>query len=755
MRFLFILLVTAAVIFTSCREDKVGEGDIVIENEQLRLIIGTDGITRSLIYKPTNEECLIDGVNLPIFSITQERPFHNEIKLSHPNKKMTFQSNSIRWEYDKLIVGFDLIFYNVVIDVTITPQYIRFSLEDFIIEPGDFGLGVIADNITPPIHEINFLQLPVRDRKYFGEWLNVSWDDDIAINVLGTDHYARIDSEKREGYRIMIAGADRYVKLRGVGAALIVSRTDELLDNIARVEEDFDLPRGVESRRHELYNASYYSPAGINPGNVDQHLRYAKMGGFRTMKIDYSSFVESGPSWSKKGDYNWIRSLYPNGRDDLEKMLNKIKDEGIAPGFHFLHTHIGRDSKYVTPVPDHRLNLLRHFTLAEPLGKTDTEIYIEQNPMDITMADGMRVLKIGTELISYESYTTTWPYKFTGCTRSIDGTTVNSQPRGYIFGLLDVSEFGWQRSVYIDQNTSLQDEIAEKIADIFNAGFKFCYFDGSEGVNPPFWFNVAGAQWKVFKRLDPEPIFSEGAAKTHFTWHMLSGGNAFDVFRPEVLKEEIKKWPAEQAPRMKADFSRVNFGWLGYFLPGERTVGTQPDMLEYATSRAAAWDCPVSLNANLNNFEAHPRTPDNLEVLRRWEEVRARNWLTEDQKLMLQDLDHEHILLINEQEEFELLPYDQIDSVANGSREVRAFIFERGRDIYVVYWHISGYKRLELPVSSDEIILFGNIGKEKAVDNSQNNNVIIPVGDRHYLKTSNLTRDELIAAFENAKILEN
>ncbi len=751
MRLLFILLATA-VIFNSCKEDIVSEEDIVIENEQLRLIIGNDGITKSLIYKPTNEECLIEGVNMPIFSITQKRPYHNEIKLSHPNKKMTFQSNSIHWEDDKLIVGFDLIYYNAVIDVKVTPQYIRFSLEDFIIEPGDFGLGVIADNITPPIHEINFLQLPVRDREYFGEWLNVSWDDDIAINVLGTDHYARIDSEKREGYSILIAGADRDVKLRGVGAALIVSRPDEILDNIEQVEKDYNLPRGVESRRHELYNASYYFSGNVNPGNVDQHLKYAKMGGFRTFMIYYPAIVECS-GYRYLGNYEFRRSEYPNGKEDLEDMLNKIKDEGIVPGFHFLHSHIGRMSKYVTPIPDHRLNLLKHFTLAEPLGMTDPEIYIEQNPRDITMADGMRVLKIGTELISYEGYTSTWPYKFTGCTRGIDGTTINSQPRGYIFGLLDVSEFG-ARSVYIDQNTSLQDEIAEKIADIYDAGFEFCYFDGSEGVNPPFWFNVSGAQWKIFKRLNPQPIFAEGAAKTHFTWHMLSGGNAFDVFRPEVLKEEVRKWPAEQAPRMKADFSRVNFGWLGYFLPDESTVGTQPDMLEYVTSRAAAWDCPVSIQSSLNRFDAHPRTSDNLEVLRRWEEVRAKNWLTEDQKLMLQDLDQEHILLLNEQEELELVPYDQIDNVANGSREVRAFIFERKNDLYVVYWHISDNKKLELPLSPEDITLLESIGNEKAVNSSQDN-ITIPVGDRHFLKTSNLTRDELIAAFENGKIIEN
>jgi len=50
-----------------------------------------------------------------------------------------------------------------------------------------------------------------------------------------------------------------------------------LLDNIARLEEDYGLPKGVESRRNELINASYYWTGDLCPENVEQHLHYAKM----------------------------------------------------------------------------------------------------------------------------------------------------------------------------------------------------------------------------------------------------------------------------------------------------------------------------------------------------------------------------------------------------------------------------------------------------------------------------------------------
>ena len=746
---LFFVIGTVFMASATNNKNKSEKSDIIIENEQFKLVIGRNAIAKSLVLKSNNEECLMKGENIAIFSVTQERPYHNEIKLAHPNKKTTFQADTIYREGDKLIVGFELIPYQAIIQIKETPAYVGFSLYDFItdgIYPGYLKIT------PPPASEVTILQLPIRDRKNFGEWLNVSWDHKAAVNVLGTDAYAYIDFEKRNGYKILRASARKDLKFKGTGAALIVSDTDKLLDRIAQVEEDFNLPKGVESRRCDLINASYYWTANVNPSNVDQHIKYAKMGGFRLMNIYYPSF-ESGGGYNKIGSYEINKTLYPNGKADLVKMLGKIKAAGITPGVHFLHSHIGRNSRYVTPVPDYRLNIVRNFNLSENLGINDTTIYVEQNPEGSTMADGCRVLKVGTELISYENFTTVPPYQFTGCVRGIDQTTVNGLAKGNVIGILDVSEFG-ATSIYINQQTTLQDEIAEKIANIYDAGFQFFYFDGSEGVNPPFAINVALAQYKVFKQLNPQPLFAEGAAKTHFSWHMLSGGNAFDVFSPEVLKEEIRKWPAEEAPNMKQDFTRINFGWLGYFVPNETTTGTQPDMLEYVTSVAAAWDCPISIHSNIAAFEAHPRTLDNMEVMRRWEEVRAKKWLTEKQKEELQNLDQEHHLLINEKGEFELVPYEQINNIAGGSKEVRAFIFKRNNAYYVVYWHTSGNRKLKLPVKSSELTLYKSLGENEFITESPENYSIIPINDRRYLKMNRLKKKEILDILAKAEIID-
>jgi len=746
-RFKLLYLVVAGIFIWSCGDKTtVSSDDVLIENDEISLIISQDGIAKSLVHKPTGTECLIGNKKVPISTITEPRPYQNEVKLAYPNKKTTFKSNKVRKEGDKLIIGYELIPWEATVKIKATPDYLAFTMEAFNLTE-DYGITMTE----PPISEMWFLRLPVRNLGHWGDWLNVIWDDKVAVNVIAADPCANADSEEGDGYRILEAGVDEKVKLTGVTAALITCAKDNLLDKIAKVEEDFNLPHGVASRRHNLYNASYYSASNVIPANVDEHIKYAKMGGFRLMKIGYSSFLESR-GYRLIGNYNIYRPEYPNGKADLKAMLTRIKEAGITPGCHFLHSHIGRDSKYVTPDADHRLNLLRIFTLKQALGKKDSTIYVEQNPQNSTMAGNRKVLKIGTELISYKGYTTSPPYMFYGCERGIDETTINAQPAGYMFGLLDVSEFG-ATSVYIDQYSDLQDEVAAGIADLWDAGFEFFYFDGSEGVNPPFWYHVAGAQYRVFSKLKPEPVFAEGAAKTHFSWHMITGGNAFDVFRPEKLKEETIKHPFREAPRMQDNFTRLNFGWLGYWLPGEKTIGTQPDQLEFVTSKAAAWDCPVSVSGNLNMLAQHPRTADNFEVFRRWEEARAQKWLTDEQKQMLRNPEQEFILLINEKNEPELVPYNKILNVANGSRDVIAFTFQRNKDLYAVYWHISGDKQLELPVSSSDITLMESLGQEIST-RANGNNTVLPAGKRRYIKTSTLSEDDLIKAFGNAHIVD-
>lgn len=729
--------------------------DIIIENDLLRLVVGGDCIAKSLTFKANGEECLAEGIQLPLFTVTQERPFNNEIKLAYPCKHMTFYGNRIRREDDKLIVGFNLIHYEAVLKITEAPQYIGVSLEKFQnYEDGPTGYGFLCMD-APPAVEFRLMQLAVKSRENFGDLLNVNWDEKAAINLLATAPETLVNAETRGDYRVMFADVSKDRDLMGPGAALIVNAPENLLDSIAAVEEDYDLPRGVESRRRKELNASIYQVMDLNPSNVDEHIRYAKAGGFRMMLLYYTCMYNEKNLYELTGEYKF-NEHYPNGRDDLVAVLEKIKAAGITPGLHFLHTHIGISTAYVTPVADHRLNLKRHFTLAKPLGMDDTTIYVEQNPKNSPMAHGIRgkdrkydcrVLQFDGELITYEGYTTEPPYCFTGCTRGHWGTYVKEHPMGQIGGVLDVSEYG-AVSVYLDQDSSLADEIYTKLADTYNCGFRFIYFDGSEGTNLPYAYHIPNAQYRVYKKLIDKPLFTEGAAKAHFSWHMLSGGNAFDIFDPSIFKEMIKAHPAAEAPICKKDFTRCNFGWWGFY--GART---QADMFEFGTSRAAAWDCPATLQAGMAKFKEAPRFADVFEVLRRWEEARATGWLTQAQKEELKNLEQEHTLLINEQKEFELVPYFQIKGAASGHEFITAYSFTRNGESYVVYWHHNDSVTLHVPVEGKDIQLVEELFEEPLPFEAADGCVKLPADKKRYVK-SKLPVEELIAAFQKATVVK-
>lgn len=154
---------------------------------------------------------------------------------------------------------------------------------------------------------------------------------------------------------------------------------------------------------------------------------------------------------------------------------------------------------------------------------------------------------------------------------------------------------------------------------------------------------------------------------------------------------------------MRKDFTRVDFGWWRMFVPGERyrsirtRVGSQPDMWEYGTSKAAAWDCPAAIQLLGRGIEEHPRGDDLLETMRRWEDVRARGLLTAEQKELLKDPAREFHLEPDGRGGYDLLEWKQLDVAGGKWTPVRAFLYERAGKRTIVYWHVSGKAGLQLP----------------------------------------------------------
>ena len=132
---------------------------IILENKKFALTVGEDAIAQSLIYKETGEEMLSLGENISLFSLTQLRPFNNEVKLAYMNKRTTFSANRIELDGNTITVSFEIIPCKAVINVDVKDEYITFTLSDFVFAYRAYGQNAMD---KPPVCEFKLLQIPVK-----------------------------------------------------------------------------------------------------------------------------------------------------------------------------------------------------------------------------------------------------------------------------------------------------------------------------------------------------------------------------------------------------------------------------------------------------------------------------------------------------------------------------------------------------------------------------------------------------------------
>ena len=196
---------------------------IVIENAEFRFVIGAGGIARSLTHKRSGQECLDPTAAAPVFWMKQYEPLPGQFKLAYRMEAKVFPARSVRREGDRLIISFAVLPHEATIKLKVTDSYVAFQVEKVGYREQGFRKIDLADKT--PIDEMVFLQIPVRNRKNFGKWLNVMWDDELAVNVLAADPWARITDEPRKGYHLLQAGTVNSIRTEGVTAALIVTGT--------------------------------------------------------------------------------------------------------------------------------------------------------------------------------------------------------------------------------------------------------------------------------------------------------------------------------------------------------------------------------------------------------------------------------------------------------------------------------------------------------------------------------------------------
>ena len=757
------LLLTLVSLATVTVLPDAASGDIVLQTQNLRLVISDNGVVQSLqgpgaieyLAQPKPLAAVVRG-GRPVFTTTERNFF---VRRQVWQGGDWFSASRAVLAGDTLTVEFGKAGVTAIYEVIRKPEYLAFELRKVRGEPVD---------------RIDLLQLTIRRPAYLGEWINVAFDDDFGICLCGGNVKTDAAMHVAEQQVTLRATAEKRVSLEGTTAVLFGCRDPQhrFLDVMETVERDFDMPAGARHRRLPAQKRSYLWASRPTPENIDEYIRWAKRGGLRMILFSYKAFS------SGAGHFLWKPS-YPAGMADLKRVTDAIRAAGLTVGLHIHYCKAYRKDPYVTPVPDDRLHKVRSFTLVSPVDSKATTIPVAENPQGCTLDKDRRILQIGKELISYDSYTTSPPFRFTGCQRGHLSTKATQHLAGASAGLLNVDS--WVAFIRFDQNTDIQDEVARRLGEIVRhtGPYEMVYFDGAEDVHDPYWYHVANSQLRVFHELAPRPLVCESAHYTHFSWHMMTRSNAYDKVAPaEGMKAFCDLMPCPTAAARARDFSRIDFGWLGHFeLRKQGYAG--PDVWEYVLSRAAAWDCPISLGASVEEIRSNPRAECCLDVIKTWEDARLAGKLTEADRQRLQNVSlrdgwyvpcydqrgiwsaysknerllprqqdvlaarREHHLFINEQGKYELVEYHEIPSAAGG---IKAYWFQRStqpRDTYLLVWAVQGEQELLLSLPPAHISAMRPFGHPVVIKETDGK-AMLPVGRRTHLRLQNTTPNEAI-----------
>jgi hypothetical protein len=442
--------------------------------------------------------------------------------------------------------------------------------------------------------------------------------------------------------RDLRASAETKFGLIGAKAAIVAAPMDQMLPSLQEtLATTSDLPvckvAGPWAREIPFNHGSYlFNFGSLTETNVEDWIETTRRVGFT--QIDN----HGGGAFFRFGDFELNRAKWPDGWDSFRRIVSRLHEAGIGSIFHTYGFFIDKQSKYVAPVPDSRLDAFRTFTLSEPLSADATEIGVNESTAKMSTLTGFFehnsvVLHIGDELVAFGGFSKEAPWRFKGVTRGAHGTRASAHERGdkarhlkECFGLF-----------VPNPESSLFGEIASNHADVVNrCGFDGIYLDAIDGSSilrgpDECWYWADKFVVEIQKRLR-KPVGMEMSAMWHHFWQYRTRWQAWDLPR----RGHARFVDLHAAEVNGSLMLPLHLGWwdLQAFDPPQIDP-SYPDIMEHLGARLIGWDAGISLTAGVNR-DALRKTPlfaRAADILRTCEELRHTNTFDEAEKARLRD----------------------------------------------------------------------------------------------------------------------
>jgi len=630
----------------ACAADAAA-GDIVIECGRLRAVLGPDAAWRSLMEKASGRELLAPGGRVAFAAATFEEsvpaPGAGTDGNVHDQQRRIAEAAARRKAVpasraalvgDRLTLGFAGADCEVAFRVVSGGEWIAFTVSS------------VAGRRP---RELELVRVAVAPASRVGPRLAAGWDETMAAGLCAVNLQTQASARKKDGAAWIVASTQDAPgpRLEGAGAALLAAPPAEYRAILQRLAAAFDLPRnegegGVPAKDLPIARESYWF-LRFGEAEVDSVVDCCRRSGFRQVLLN------SGAWCASPGHYVFNTKLFPEGLESLRRTVARLHEAGLRVGMHCFASKVAKTDPYVTPVPDRRFWVDRSCTLAGDVGKEDTEIGTSDDLREWpgspvasqTLWEGgvakHREVILDDEIVQFTAIGPEGRWNtFLGCTRGAFATRPAAHKAGTPGRHYGVD--GCINGYIIDQETDLLDEVATRLAGIFNAcGFDLVYFDGGEDVDRRrFVHYVSKFQDAAMRKFARRPIVHMGTILTHNLWHSFARSGTVDTYLNTLHGHiqaggSVETWPTvrqhidtsvDYLLSLADDMMPGELGWFGIWPRGDKTDGLQLDETEYLMAKSLAYDAPVSLQTSFTSMAKHPFTPGILEIVKAYETLR-------------------------------------------------------------------------------------------------------------------------------------
>lgn len=515
------------------------------------------------------------------------------------------------------------------------------------LEFGDTGINVVLKTETLPscivltlesvnggdIEALSFLNVPLT--------LKGMPDENFGACAHSLNLFTRVDALPALQTELR-ASCEKKFGIVGAKVAIIAAPMDRMLPVLQEtLSSTSELPvcnvAGPWARDIPFNHGSYlFNFGSLTETNLDEWIEMTRSLGFT--QIDN----HGGGKFFRFGDMELNREKWPDGWESWKRIVARLHEKGIGSIFHTYAFFIDKQSKYVTPVPDSRLDAFRTFTLAEPLAADATEITVNESTANMSTITGFFehnsvVLHIGDELVTFGGFTKEAPWKLTGLKRGAHGTKAAAHDKGAkarhlkeCFGLF-----------VPNPESSLFEEIAANHADVVNrCGFDGIYLDAIDGSSilrggDEVWYWGNKFVVEIQKRLK-KPVGMEMSAMWHHFWQYRTRWQAWDY--PQRGHKRFIDLHAQEVNG--GLLLPLHLGWWGFQSWNPPQIEpTYPDVMENLGAKLIGWDAGISLTAGVNR-DALRNTPlfqRAVDILRTCEELRHAKAFDETVKARLRE----------------------------------------------------------------------------------------------------------------------